>query len=49
MKKYMGFKMISAENYDEKLGAQICLKHIKDKVWMLLGFLLQTAVYGIKE
>lgn len=39
---------VSAENYDEDLGAQICLNHIKDKVWMLLGFLLQTAVHGIK-
>ncbi len=38
---------VSAENYDEALGAQICMKHIKDKVWMLLGFLLQTAVHGI--
>ena len=35
------------ENYDEKLGAEICMKKIKDKVWMLLGFLLQTAVSGI--
>ncbi len=39
---------VSAENYDEDLGAQICIKHIKDRVWMLLGFLLQTAVHGIK-
>lgn len=39
---------VSAENYDEDLGTQICLEHIKDKVWMLLGFLLQTAVHGIK-
>lgn len=38
---------VSAENYDEKLGADICLKKIKDKVWFLLGFLLQTAVHGI--
>ena len=38
---------VSKENYDEKLGAEICMKKIKDKVWMLLGFLLQTAVYGI--
>lgn len=38
---------VSKENYDEKLGAQICLGKIKDKVWMLLGFLLQTAVNGI--
>ena len=39
---------VSAENYDEELGAKICLGKIKDKVWMLLGFLLQTAVNGIK-
>ena len=39
---------VSAENYDEALGAQICMEHIKNKVWMLLGFLLQTAVHGIR-
>lgn len=39
---------VSKENYDEKLGAEICLKKIKDKVWFLLGFLLQTAVNGVK-
>ena len=38
---------VSVENYDEKLGAEICLKKIEDKVWFLLGFLLQTAVHGI--
>lgn len=40
---------VSAENYDENLGREICLKKIKDKVWMLLGFLLQTAVNGIRR
>lgn len=39
---------VSVENYDEKIGASICMKKIEDKVWMLLGFLLQTAVNGIK-
>lgn len=39
---------VSAENYDEALGAEICMEHIKNKVWMLLGFLLQTAVHGIE-
>ena len=39
---------VSAENYDEQLGAKICMNKIKDKVWFLLGFLLQTAVHGIK-
>lgn len=38
---------VSKENYDETLGAEICMKKIKDKVWFLLGFLLQTAVNGI--
>ena len=38
---------VSAENYDEKLGADICMEKIKDKVWFLLGFLLQTAAHGI--
>ena len=38
---------VSAENYDEKLGADICMEKIKDKVWFLLGFLLQTAVNGV--
>lgn len=38
---------VSAENYDQDLGESICMEHIKNKVWMLLGFLLQTAVHGI--
>ena len=39
---------VSEENYDERLGAEICMEKIRDKVWMLLGFLLQTAVHGVK-
>lgn len=39
---------VSPENYDEKLGREICMKKIKDRVWQLLGFLLQTAVNGVK-
>lgn len=38
---------VSEENYDEGLGYEICVKKIKEKVWYLLGFLLQTAVHGI--
>ena len=38
---------VSTENYDKKRGADICMKKIKDKVWFLLGFLLQTAVHGV--
>lgn len=39
---------VSAENYDEKMGEKICMEKIRDKVWELLGFLLQTAVEGVK-
>lgn len=39
---------VSVENYDEAYGTEICMKKIKDKIWMLLGFLLQTAVNGVK-
>lgn len=39
---------VDAANYDESIGADICLSKIKDKIWFLLGFLLQTAKEGIK-
>lgn len=38
---------VSAENYDEKLGEEICMEQIRNKIWELLGFLLQTAVGGV--
>ena len=50
-----GFEIVESsacvipENYDENLGREICLKKIKDKVWGLLGFLLQTAVGGVSR
>lgn len=34
---------VSAENYDEEIGKEICMNAIKDKVWAYLGFLLATA------
>lgn len=40
---------VSPENYSEELGKKICLDRIKGKVWMLLGFLLQTGVSGVKK
>lgn len=49
-----GFEIIESSacvdpaNYDEELGASICMEKIEDKVWYLLGFLLQTAWHGIK-
>ena len=40
---------VSPENYSEKIGADICMKKIYDKVWAYLGFMLQSAVHGFKQ
>jgi hypothetical protein len=37
---------VDPANYDEQIGADICMEKIKDKIWFLLGFLLQSAVNG---
>lgn len=48
-----GFEIVESSscvdpaNYDEEVGKDICLAKIKDQVWYLLGFLLQTAKYGV--
>ena len=36
---------VSADNYNEAIGQEICEKRIHDKVWELLGFLLQQTLY----
>ena len=33
---------------DGYVGRDICMGKIRDQVWKLLGFLLQTAVNGVK-
>ncbi|WP_186430873.1 Gp49 family protein [Clostridium sp. BSD9I1] len=49
-----GFEVIESSacvdkaNYNENIGAEVCMKKIKDKIWFLLGFLLQSAVGGVK-
>ena len=40
---------VDPENYDEKIGSEICLEHIKNEVWYLLGFLLQQREYERKQ
>ena len=32
---------VDPKNYDEKIGRQICLDKIEDKIWFLLGYALQ--------
>ena len=39
---------VDPRNYSEELGRKICMEKIKDKIWALLGFLLQTAWHGIR-
>ena len=49
-----GFEIVESSacvdplNYNERMGTEICMEKIKDKIWYLLGFLLQTAWKGIK-
>lgn len=38
---------VDPKNYDEKLGASICMTRVKDRVWHLLGFALQWARRGL--
>ena len=50
-----GFELVEssscvvAANYSEKLGTEECLKKLREKIWLLLGFTLQWAVSGIKH
>ena len=39
---------VDAANYSQEIGEEVCLERIKNKIWELLGFLLQTAVGGVK-
>lgn len=42
-----GFRIVESSscvdpvNYDEKMGAEICMKRIENKVWELEGYCLQ--------
>lgn len=38
---------VDPKNFSMELGEAICLEKIKNKIWELLGFLLQTAVGGL--
>ena len=40
---------VDPENYDEKIGSEICMEHIKNEIWYLLVFLLQQREYERKQ
>ncbi len=35
---------VDPANYSEDIGADTCMKKIKDKIWMLEGYALQTSL-----
>ena len=37
---------VDPDEYDHELGKQICLRKVKDKVWMLLGWSLNCKHNG---
>lgn len=39
---------VDPKNYSKDIGHEICMKEIKNKIWELLGFWLQTAWHGIQ-
>ena len=36
---------VDPANYSEEIGKEICLKHIEDKIWLLLGYALQDKAF----
>lgn len=40
---------VDPDNYDETIGADICLKRIKEKIWFLLGYKLQQELYEAQD
>lgn len=40
---------VDPANYDVNIGKEICLRKIEDKIWYLLGFLLQNNLYLDKK
>ena len=37
---------VDPANYSEEIGKEICLKHIEDKIWFLLGYALQEKAFN---
>ena len=40
---------VAPKNYSMEIGEEINLEHAKNKIWELLGFLLQTAYHGFEK
>lgn len=50
-----GFELVESSacvdprNYSEEIGQEACMEKIRDRIWNLLGFLLQTAWMGVRK
>lgn len=40
---------VSPENYNDSIGYECCMKHIRDDIYKCLGFVLQWANRGLKD
>lgn len=40
---------VDPANYSQEMGEDICMGKIKDKIWELLGFMLQSAANGVNN
>lgn len=40
---------VDPANFNMDIGSSICKEHIQNKVWGFLGFMLQSAVNGVKK
>lgn len=38
---------VDPKNYDRAIGAEVCQRRVKDRIWHLLGFALQWARRGL--
>lgn len=47
--QYETSSCVSPENYDERIGRDICMKNIKNEIWFAMGFVLQWARHGLKH
>ena len=36
---------VDPDNYDEKIGVEICLEHIENRLWEINGYALQKKFY----
>ena len=40
---------VSPKNYNEDIGREIVLERIENRIWKLLGFVLQWADHGLEK